>query len=211
MKAISCYSVEVPQLNHQEFTEKNGIDVEGLLPYTKTGVVIRSCTRRDVIFCGSPAYLQATTAVDGECPDIDCLDLLKGSDVLLPCRPFFQAPSEPTGVNATDMTEGSVLVTWIKPATPNGPIDGYEISATEFGNDDSNWTDIQGSEPSFQLCGLVLSTNYTLHLVAYNLAANRTRLKSANAELVFSTREYSKPDTYPLVEEFRWESIWDPE
>lgn len=62
---IRGYSVEIPQYGRREFTEKPEIVVEGLPPYTKILVQVRSCIRADASVCGAPAFFDAKTGAAG--------------------------------------------------------------------------------------------------------------------------------------------------
>lgn len=102
----------------------------------------------------------------------------------------YPAPSEPTNLTWTRLNDTNALVAWNEPNTPNGPIDGYEISVSELGSRDLNSTNVGRNASSFEVPELVAGTKYTIRLAAYNLVEDLGRLKSEYAELSSPDCEY---------------------
>lgn len=88
-----------------------------------------------------------------------------------------------------EVNKTSAVLSWRKPKTPNGPLDGYEIAIAPYQNEASEWVDVEKNSSTFEVSDLTAGAEYTVHIVAYNLAEDRQRLKSEIAVLHFSARE----------------------
>jgi chitodextrinase len=86
-----------------------------------------------------------------------------------------QAPSAPTGLKASNVTQTSAALAW-NPATDNVGVTGYDVyrNGTKVGS---------VTTPSSSQSGLTCGTSYTFAVVAYDAAGNR----SAQAQLVTVT------------------------
>lgn len=180
------------------FTEKNEAIVGGLLPYTNTTVVIRGCSRKDVKACGSPASFIAESGVEGESselwPQLQQRAIFHHIAIRSAPKDLISspAPSKPTELRVTIVNETNALVWWDKPATPNGPIDGYETSlaGSDLEEEARKWVSFGKNSFSAKCFNLKRGTEYTYHAIAYNIDEQFHRLKSKAAVINFLTREH---------------------
>lgn len=96
---------------------------------------------------------------------------------------------------ATETTTNCTTMEWHAPETPNGAIDGYEISIARSGTGHLNWSDIGSNQSSFKACNLVSGTRYTVLFSAYNLDKESHRLRSRTVSANFSTGNIAHNNT----------------
>lgn len=88
-----------------------------------------------------------------------------------------------------DINETSASVSWNTSETPNGPIDGFEISVVPYELETANWITLGNGDSEFKAADILAGANYTVYAVAYNFDENATRLRSEMAAVHFTTRE----------------------
>ena len=86
-----------------------------------------------------------------------------------------QAPSTPNGLKASNVTQTGMTATWTA-STDNVGVTGYDVyrNGTKLGSSTS---------PTYAITGLTCNTGYTIGVVAYDAAGNR----STQGQLVLST------------------------
>ncbi|MGX7243595.1 fibronectin type III domain-containing protein [Enterococcus quebecensis] len=94
-----------------------------------------------------------------------------------------QAPSQVTGLKATNVTKNSAQLSW-NPSTANVGIDRYEVYRNGVRIGESKTT-------NYAVNGLTADTSYTFTIVAVDKAANRSQMSAGLA--VRTEKEVDKP------------------
>lgn len=162
---VTWFRVEIPQLNHEAFTQSTSLVVSGLKPYQKIRIHTYGCTAKNASACGQPRIFEAKTDTD--------------------------VPSIPRSLSATSVNETTFTLQWKTPETPNGPIHGYKVAVLAASNktEDFSWEYVHstGDLHTYQVTGLTAATEYVAHLSAFNDNSQNEELDSAVVTIDFST------------------------
>lgn len=113
--------------------------------------------------------------------------------VMSPSPPVPSAPSE---LRLTSLSESNAVMSWNKPRSPYGPIDGYEVAVVLSSKKPQSWDYVETKDQEFRASNLLSAAKYTMYVVAFNLddsfpqrSHTPQRLKSSIAIFIFTTCE----------------------
>jgi len=101
------------------------------------------------------------------------LELITAYDVSLPViPPDTQAPTVPTNLSVQSKTDRSITINWTE-STDNVAVTGYELWI------DGSFSETLSIGSMYVITGLTASTSYSIQLLAFDAAGNKSALSTA--------------------------------